>query len=584
MKDIYSFYYNCILLLRDENHVEGANLEIKAICFLNLLNHRNIEIDDLDLSDRHNFEDVLNREIDKQRDGVITDVLKEMVNNRVFNHRKELKHVQDMISQLSNEEISDLFEFNYPGMEGNLRRTDKDIIELVHRLVDIKSYRSVLDLCSGEGIYLNECAKLNQDIALTGWEISRAASLTAKMRLILSNSNFTISTCDVLQTPIEQKYDLVFSDMPWGMRMSEDVINDQDMIVEYERKRKNLEWSFIYKAINAMDKEGKAIVLAPSSALLSTLDKNARVQVVEKGLLEAVYKMPAGTYPGTNNQYNMLVFSYGNNFVKIVDASECYVSKRSRNKQMDIDKVMNTIASNDKTKVKEITKEEIIKNDYNLEISRYLRVDNNIELINPKPIKEIGTVLSGFQYTSKTATELEPGEGNISVIKVANIDDGEVDYSDLISLKIDEERIEKYLLRNNDILITTKGTKINVAVVENIDERKIIPYNNLMIIRITSKEVLPQYLCSFLCSETGQSLLKSLQTGSIVINITKNSLMDMNVSILENEKQKEIVERFNLLNDEKHKLKSRLAIVEKNVLSVYEDCLPSKLKETETKD
>ena len=60
MKDIYSFYYNCILLLRDENHVEGANLEIKAICFLNLLNHRNIEIDDLDLSDRHNFEDVLN--------------------------------------------------------------------------------------------------------------------------------------------------------------------------------------------------------------------------------------------------------------------------------------------------------------------------------------------------------------------------------------------------------------------------------------------------------------------------------------------------------------------------------------------
>lgn len=196
-----------------------------------------------------------------------------------------------MVCRLGSEEVGGYFEFEYVSTESTLMSSPKGIIDLVHSLVDIESYHSILDLCSGSGSFLKECAKLNPKAILTGFEINQEVSLIAKMKLILSNAQFAISTCDVLQTPINQKYDLVFADIPWGMRLTQDVKHDRDMIVEYERKRKNSEWSFIYKAINAMSKTGKAVVIAPSPALYSTLDKDARAQIVEKGLLEAVYKM-----------------------------------------------------------------------------------------------------------------------------------------------------------------------------------------------------------------------------------------------------------------------------------------------------
>lgn len=450
-----------------------------------------------------------------------------------------------MVCRLGSEEVGGYFEFEYVSTESTLMSTPKGIIDLVHSLVDIESYRSILDLCSGSGSFFKECAKLNPKATLEGFEINQEVSLIAKMKLILSNAQFSISTCDVLQTPINQKYDLVFADIPWGMRLTQEVKHDQDMIVEYERKRKNSEWSFIYKAINATSKTGKAVVIAPSPALYSTLDKDARAQIVEKGLLEAVYKMPAVTYLGTGMQYNVLIFSYGNDQTKFVDASECYKSIRSKIEAIDIDEMTNLITLNDSKNVRDITKEEVKEKDYSLEAGRYLGKANNIELINPKPIREIGTVLSGFQYTSRTVTELEPGEGNVEVVKIANLNEGQVDCSALASLNIPEERVRKYFLRNSDILISAKGTKITVAVVKNVDGRKIIPYNNLLVIRITSEDVLPQYLCSYLCSQTGQSILQSLQTGGTIMNITRKTLMDMNVSILEKEKQKEIADRFN---------------------------------------
>lgn len=574
-KDIRKLYAEYYFILKNGNHDEGVNLEIKTICFLNILNKKCIDISDLNLSDHKEFNKVMTRELSKQSNYVIKDILAEIIKVGVFNHRIELNHINKSIAQLDYATQIQLFDYEDLGAKaigplGNWS-TSKNIINLITNLIDIKSYNSILDLCSGKGAFLAECAGINHDASLTGLEINQIAIVISKMRLIISNATFTIYRENILQTSLDTKYDLVFSDFPWSLRTSKDVVDDKKMIVEYRRNRMKADWNFVFKAINSMKKGGKAIVIVPQGALFNTPDINSRRQVINKGLLKTIIKLPSGTYPKSSVVYSILIFSYGNKSIKMVDASECIITKNSWNKSIDINAVANLIKSNDENKVKIVTPDQIKGTDYNLEVSRYLGSVNNLRLINPTPIKEIGTVLGGFQYTSRTVKELEPGEGNVDIVKITNIDEGEIDYTSLPSANIEEERIEKYLLRDNDIVISAKGTNIKIALVENVGERKIIPHNNLMVIRITSKSVLPGYVCNFLKSETGQTILKSHQTGSIIINITKRSLLDMNISILDMDTQETIVNRYNILKNKIIKLKERLNNLEGKLHSIYED-------------
>ena len=449
--------------------------------------------------------------------------------------------------------------------------TSKNIINLISNLVDIKSYNSILDLCSGKGIFLNECAKINPNAKFTGFEINQIINIITKMRLLISGASLTLYKDNVLQTPLYEKYDLVFSDFPWAIRTSKDVVDDENMVVEYQRNRMKADWNFIYKAINAMKENGKAIVIVHQGTLFNTPDKNARKQVVEKGLLETVIKLPAGTYPGTNIQYSILIFSYNNTTVQLIDATDCVKSANSLNKKIDVEKVMKLYASSKDKCKKIVDKDQIESTDYNLDVGRYIGDVFELNLKNPKPIKDIGVVLGGFQYTTKSLDELDPGKGNIDIVKITNINEGEIEYSSLPSASIDEKRVEKYILKDNDILISVKGTNIKLALVENLNDRKIIPHSNLMVIRITSTEVLPGYICSFLNSDTGQIILKSLQTGSVIINITKNSLLDMNIPIVDMDTQETIINRYSILKEEIIKLKQRLKVLESKVRTIYDD-------------
>lgn len=76
--------------LSDREETEKINIETKIICFLKLLNYQAIDFEDLDFSDRKKFEEMMAKEIAAQKDQDIIDVLKEIVDTRALNFRKEL--------------------------------------------------------------------------------------------------------------------------------------------------------------------------------------------------------------------------------------------------------------------------------------------------------------------------------------------------------------------------------------------------------------------------------------------------------------------------------------------------------------
>ena len=569
IKELYNKYYK---ILRNGNHRDGVDLEIKTICFLNILNGNQILIDDLDLSSHEDFNKVMEREFSRQNNDKIKDLLGEIIKTGVFNHRVELNIVNKEISLLKNTTRKELFNYERLVIGKDSHWTTSDnIIELITKLTDISRYETILDLCSGKGTFLNKCSEINPKAILTGFEINQIANVIAKMRLFINGVDLVLYRENILEISLNKQYDLVFSDYPWSLRTSKDVVDDKDMIVTYERNRMKADWNFIFKAINAMKDNGKSIVIVPQGALFSTLDKNSRKQVIDNELLEQVIKLPAGTYPGTGVQYSIVIFSYGNKTVRMVDATDCIVGKNSGYKKIDINKVVDLFQNEDDSKIIEVSTSQIIKADYNFEVGRSLSSVMNLNIINPKHIKEIGTVLSGYQYTSKSLKEMEPGIGNVDIVKITNIIEGEIEYASLASTDIDEERIEKYLLKENDILISSKGTAIKLALVTNLGDRKVIPHNNLMVIRVNSEEVLPAYLCCFLNSESGRLILNSLQTGSIIINITKSNLLELIVPVIDMDTQETIVNHYNILKNEIIKLKSRLNVLEQKIMFIYDD-------------
>lgn len=569
IKELYNKYYK---ILRNGNHRDGVDLEIKTICFLNILNGNQILIDDLDLSSHEDFNKVMEREFSRQNNDKIKDLLGEIIKTGVFNHRVELNIVNKEISLLKNTTRKELFNYERLVIGKDSHWTTSDnIIELITKLTDISRYETILDLCSGKGTFLNKCSEINPKAILTGFEINQIANVIAKMRLFINGVDLVLYRENILEISLNKQYDLVFSDYPWSLRTSKDVVDDKDMIVTYERNRMKADWNFIFKAINAMKDNGKSIVIVPQGALFSTLDKNSRKQIIDNELLEQVIKLPAGTYPGTGVQYSIVIFSYGNKTVRMVDATDCIVGKNSGYKKIDINKVVDLFQNEDDSKIIEVSTSQIIKADYNFEVGRYLSSVMNLNIINPKHIKEIGTVLSGYQYTSKSLKEMEPGIGNVDIVKITNIIEGKIDYASLASTDIDEERIEKYLLKENDILISSKGTAIKLALVTNLGDRKVIPHNNLMVIRVSSEEVLPAYLCCFLNSESGRLILNSLQTGSIIINITKSNLLELIVPVIDMDTQETIVNHYNILKNEIIKLKSRLNVLEQKIMFIYDD-------------
>lgn len=547
---------------------------LKTLCFLKIVTEYSVNLDGIDFSNRKATEERLEKESNriKKINIELSDILKEIVNTGMLSYSDASNTIYyDCLVNLKHEEAVMFFEKFYNFKEYENRQTDKDIIDVIFELVDIKKYNNILDLCSGEGNFLKEVANKNTAVNISGCEINYFDNLSCKMRMFVAGKKANLTNCDVLKTNINDKYDLVFIDYPWALRINEDPISSKNDVLEYKRNRTRSDWNFIYKAINLTSEYGIAIAIAPTGVLYNTLDLQSREQVVEKGLLNTIIQMPTGTYPSTSVSYAIMVFSKGNEKVRLIDAKECLLNSKSANKKIDIEKIKNIINNNDSEYVMFVNNEEIASKKYNLNLDQYFNDVSDIELINPKPLKEIANVLGGYQYTSRKIEELEPGKGNVSVVKVSNIENGEINYNDLVSIDVDENKVEKYFLKENDILISTKGTLIKIGLITNIGDKKLIPYNNLQVIRITSEDVNPIYVCNYLNSETGQRFLRLIQTGQIIININKNDLLNVQVPVVDMDTQETIANRYRIISNNIKELKEKLSTLENKLNSIYDD-------------
>ena len=285
----------------------------------------------------------------------------------------------------------------------------------------------------------------------------------------------------------------------------------------------SLEWlSYIKIVEEQLKDEGKALSLVESEILYDyNNNEKIREYFIKEGYIEAIILLPERIMFDINASLALIVFSKGNKKIRFVDASNFGKTKKIKEKNItilkdsDVDEIINLLNNDTNSKIA-ISKEikDFSENYYNL------GVDINIDPSSIAPSKKtirgiplkklIKNIMRGSQISLEELEEYRATEKTSNIyLSISDINDGLIDFKNIETyLKNIPENQEKFLVKNEYILLSKYGKSPKLAIVKNLGEEKVIASGNLIIIEVDKKEIDPYYLAALFSSKKGIKILK----------------------------------------------------------------------------
>ena len=285
----------------------------------------------------------------------------------------------------------------------------------------------------------------------------------------------------------------------------------------------SLEWlSYIKIVEEQLKDEGKALSLVESEILYDyNNNQKIREYFIKKGYIEAIILLPEKIMFDVNASLALIVFSKGNKKIRFVDASNFGKTKKIKEKNItilrdsDVDEIINLLNNDTNSKVatsKEI--KDFSENYYNLGVDINIdpsSIGPSKKTIRGIPLKKlIKNIMRGSQISSEELEEYRATEKTSNIyLSISDINDGLIDFKNIETyLKNIPENQEKFLVKNEYILLSKYGKSPKLAIVKNLGEEKVIASGNLIIIEVDKKEIDPYYLAALFSSKKGIKILK----------------------------------------------------------------------------
>ena len=286
----------------------------------------------------------------------------------------------------------------------------------------------------------------------------------------------------------------------------------------------SLEWlSYIKIVEEQLKDEGKALSLIKSEILYDyNNNEKIREYFIKKGYIEAIILLPENIMFDVNASLALIVFSKWNKKIRFVDASNFGKTKKIKEKKItilrdsDVDEIINLLNNDTNSKVatsKEI--KDFSENYYNLGVDINIApssIDPSKKTIRGIPLKKlIKNIMRGSQISSEELEKKYRATEKTSNIylSISDINDGLIDFKNIETyLKNIPENQEKFLVKNEYILLSKYGKSPKLAIVKNLGEEKVIASGNLIIIEVDKKEIDPYYLAALFSSKKGIKILK----------------------------------------------------------------------------
>ena len=426
-------------------------------------------------------------------------------------------------------------------------RTPENEAEVMDYLLNIKDGSVIMDLYSGIGKIDEVFVKNHKNIAIDGFELNDSALEIARLKMYaMQNNNVHYYKKDVLSDNFENKYQYAVADIPFISKYDKEVQKS----LENDCKNLNIElssristtWITAIKILFSLKENGKGVITTMKGSLFNTLDREIRKELIEKGYIEAIVDLPNKIVPYTNTEISLVVLnkSRKNKKIKFINLKECSLMQGKIN-IIDLEKAKGIIANESI----EVDYKEIKDNNFSLNYNTYT---GNVEIENGKELGEVTwDIFRGYQITSAEINKMlveNEDDMNYKILEISNInDDGEI-CSELKMINSGERNLDRYLLRDGDILISARGDKIKKCLIHIGYDERIIANGSINVIRADQNRLYPLYLKTFLDSEKGNISLNNIKSGVTIPSINVGELQKMLVPCPSMEEQRKIVDKI----------------------------------------
>ena len=468
------------------------------------------------------------------RSSISEEVLSSMMDD--FYSNINLPGVQSALISVVNSDLETVSDDNTPA----------SIVELAMKLLDIKDGEEVVDIGSGNGLFLLSAATKHPNSKFTGFEVSSERVFMSLMRIHVNElKNVEIIQNDAFDHSDDRRYSKVFANYPFNMKlrfsgMASDLKNSC---------RWDGNWAFneLVRNMVCWAPQNKGIAIMPMGSTFSSSKSEvvARKAFIDMGVIESVITLPPRLFEYTGVQVAMLVISFGHESIRFVDASDVFTPGRRSNylSEADIERIVHAYEQ-DSDISRSCSYEEIAWESYCLTPSRYL-THKSIEIENGVPFgKIIDSVTRGAQLPAAELDELASiKETPYQYLMVSNIKDGIIS-QDLPYLSKLDKSLLKYCIEDGDIIMSKNGAPYKVAVAHPNPEKRILANGNMFVIKLDSSKANPVYVKAFLESERGVESLKRISMGSIVPNLSLTELKKVLIPLPSLEEQNKLAERY----------------------------------------
>lgn len=458
--------------------------------------------------------------------------------------------------------------------------TPNSINELCYKILEHNnSGNDVLDICSFTGNFLTYYAKKQPSYYYSGIEISTRSNLVAQLRLNILNVKNELFNNNVFDYNTNKKYDKIFCNYPLGVKLDDHAVNYLNNInnrINYIYTNKTTSsWAFINIVINSLKDTGKAIVVMNNAGLysLKNSDVEFRKLLVSGGYIESVISLPEKLFANTSIPVTLLVLSNNNDKIKFINAEKMIQNNKLINsaKLLNIEEILNEYANiSDSSYTKIIDNKELVNESFNLHVQNYMGIEN-LEIKFPRILNELCfDVYRGYQISANDINlNSEPQEGLLEhkIVNIVNIIDGIIE-NNLTKIYLEDGKLNKYLLKNKDLIVTLKGAITRFSVVELKENERLIPSGNFTVLRLDTSIVNPYYLKMFFESSKGNAIINSIKSGGALPSINISQLKDIKVPVPPIEEQNKIVNRYLAKTDEIQMIKSKLKNLEDSLTEI----------------
>jgi len=277
--------------------------------------------------------------------------------------------------------------------------TPAEVSRIIAKVIDISHAKSqdqtIYDPTCGSGSLLLKAAdETHQGVTIYGQERDNATSALAKMNMILhGNPTAEIWQDNTLSNPYFKSVDGTlktfdfavanppFSDKAWSNGF--DPLNDL-----YERFKgygipptKNGDYAFLLHLIRSLKSKGKGAIILPHGVLFrGNAEAEIRKNIIHKGFIKGIIGLPANLFYGTGIPACIIVIDKKNaesrKGIFMIDAGKGFMKDGNKNRlrEQDIHKIVDIF--NKQSEVPKysrmVSAEEIERNEYNLNIPRYI--------------------------------------------------------------------------------------------------------------------------------------------------------------------------------------------------------------------